>query len=152
MCTREARIDPRWKRALEIGEERTSTAKCTRDGECGTRKIRLNRPAKEIAKTGARHSLRFPLSGELGETAGSQKVRQINFGHLEELIAPNTLQSHPRIRCAGASGEGSVPHLKRMRKGLVAFCGALCRVVEKRDLLDVEPMHVGVPSRCNRPY
>ena len=40
-----------------------------------------------------------------------------------------------------------MPHLERVREGLVAIGGALLRVIEKRDVLDVEPVHLSIPTR-----
>src|SRR5450432_845521 len=51
------------------------------------------------------------------------------------------------MRCTGASGEGPMPHLERVRKGLITRCGAFGGVVEKRDVLDVEPVNGRIPSR-----
>jgi hypothetical protein len=125
MRARKARIDPRRERALEIGDERTPAAQQLRSRECGAREIRLNRPAKEVPEAGAGHSLRLPLACELREVTGSQEIGEIDLGHLEQLIPSNALQGNTRIRCARASGEGSVPHLEGVRERFIARSGTL---------------------------
>src|SRR5665647_469247 len=51
------------------------------------------------------------------------------------------------MRCAGASGEGTMPHLERVCEWLITVGRALGRAIEEGDVLDIEPVHGRIPPR-----